>query len=103
MVSEMANLFHEYADTSNLESIALTSTMIMPHLLLQKPDEKLNAHKKSQCLSHRLSAWKNGDIGSLLTEGRAIQQRLCFKRAPRPSSESDLSRQFAQCINNGSS
>ena len=55
-VSEMASLFEGYADASNLESIAITSTMIMPHLLLQKPDGKLNVQKKSQCLSRRLSA-----------------------------------------------
>ena len=34
LVSEMASLFQGYADASNLESIAITSTMIMPHLLL---------------------------------------------------------------------
>ena len=50
IVSEMASLFQGYADASNLENIAIMPTMIMPHLLLQKHDGKLNAHKKSQCL-----------------------------------------------------
>ena len=34
LVSEMASLFQGYADASNLVRIAITSTMIMPHLLL---------------------------------------------------------------------
>jgi hypothetical protein len=36
-VRELTRMFQAYADISSLESVALTATMVMPALLLQKP------------------------------------------------------------------
>ena len=48
-VAELARLFHAYAGASALEGIALKATMVMPHLLLQKPSQKSKA--KDHCVS----------------------------------------------------
>ena len=52
------------------------AAMVMPALLLQKPDPKSKAKEHSVHLNRRLKQWMNGDIIDLLNEGRVIQQRL---------------------------
>ena len=72
-VSEMAWLFQSYAEGSPLESIAITAAMILPPLLLQKPTPKSKARDHVRCLECRLQCWRDGDIESLLSEGKTIQ------------------------------
>jgi hypothetical protein len=48
-VRELTRMFQAYADISSLESVALTATMVMPALLLQKPHPKSKA-KEHTCI-----------------------------------------------------
>ena len=66
-VNELACLFKAYAERTALEAIALTATMVIPSLLLQKP------HRSSKTRDHiaylgRLQLWKAGNINSLILE-----------------------------------
>ena len=72
-VNKLASLFRAYAEGTSLESVA---AMIMPSLLLQKPNCSSQAKENATCLDKRLRKWKEGDINSLIIEGRAIQQQL---------------------------
>ena len=75
-VSELARLFRAYGEGSTLESVALTAVMIMPALLLQKPHVSSKNRDHVACLQRRLISWQEGDIDSLVREGRTIQRHL---------------------------
>ena len=99
-VSEMAWLFRSYAEGSALESIAITAAMILPPLLLQKPTPKSKARDHVRCLERRLQCWRDGDIESLLSEGKTIQGRL--PRAPlNPNNQESTARAFAKLMFQG--
>ena len=70
--SELARLFRAYGEGSALEFIALKAVMIMPALLLQKPHCSSKASEHATCLQCRLISWKEGDIDTLICEGRTI-------------------------------
>jgi hypothetical protein len=92
-------MFQAYADISSLESVALTATMVMPALLLQKPHPKSKAKEHTLYLNHRLKQWMDGDINGLLDEGRAIQKRLV--RQSKQRSSDDTVRVFAKLMMQG--
>ena len=73
LVRELARMFQAYADGSALEGIALQAAMVMPALLLQKPHPKSNAKEHFQHLERHLQLCLEGNIHSLMDEGRAIQ------------------------------
>ena len=75
-VTEIARLLRAYAEAGALEAIALKSAMVLPALLLQKPSASSKAKDHIQCLDRRLKLWREGDINSLVQEGRAIQSRF---------------------------
>jgi hypothetical protein len=88
-----------YADISLLESVALTATMVMPALLLQKPHPKSKAKQHTLYLNRRVNQWMDGDINGLLDEGRAIQKRLV--RQYKQRSSDDTARVFAKLMMQG--
>ena len=61
--------------------------------MIQKPKELI------ACLKRRLKTWKDGDLESLVGEGRAIQQRLPKSRPSQ--SEYKLARSFANLMFRG--
>ena len=84
-VTELARLYRAYAEASALEAVALKATTVMTVLLLQRPHSRSQTRDHQRCLSRRLALWLNGDIGTLLSEGRTIQDRLRFNTShPKP-------------------
>ena len=75
-VTEIAHLLCAYGEARALEAIALKTAMILPALLLQKPSASSKAKDHTQCLDRRLKLWREGNINSLVQEGRAIQSRF---------------------------
>ena len=92
-------MFQAYADASSLENVALTSTTVMPALLLQKPHPKSKAKKHTASLNRRLKQWIDGDISGLLEEGRAIQHHLVRQYKQRSSEHT--ARIFAKLMMKG--
>ena len=99
-VFELAHLFNAYVEASTLESVAITAAMTLPSLLLQKPHHLSKVKDHVQCLERRMKLWKEGDIVSLLHEGRTIQQRLP-KTPWDPKSQEKLARSFAKLMMEG--
>ena len=98
-VLEMARLFQAFADKSALERIALKAAMVMPLLVLQKPNPKSKARDHIACLSRRLDDWDNGRFDALVKEGRAIQDYLkIHSRADDRFKEERLSHTFAKLM-----
>ena len=98
-VAELAHLFQAYADNSSLETIALKATTIMPILLLQKPHSKSKVKDHIRHLQRRLDLWLDGDLQSLLDEGKCIQKRLTS--TIRSSNVEDVGRTFRNLMLKG--
>ena len=101
-VSELARLFHAYAAGSALESIALKAVTVGSVLLLQKPPCTSKSRDHVECLEQRLKSWKDGDIQTLLHEGKTIQHRLPTFHNTNPSTEnSPVVRSFTKLMLEG--
>ena len=94
-VSELSRLYLAFGTASTLEPIALKSTIVLPHLLLQKPHRASKNKDHIACLDRRMLLWKRGDLEQLLEEGRAIQSRLPKQS---PSSDKNTARSFAKLM-----
>ena len=84
-VREITKLLQAFASGSTLEDTALKASFVMQILLLQKPSQKSKTRDHATHLERRLELWKQGDIPSLIHEGRCIQHYLISR--PRPSDD----------------
>ena len=75
-IKELSSWLNKFNNDSVYQSIALKAYMILPSLLLQKPSKKSKAKEHSLKLSQRLILWREGNIMTLLREGKAIQKHL---------------------------
>ncbi len=75
----------------------------MPLLLLQKPNCTSKTKEHINYLEKRLERWKEGDLTSLLSEGRAIQNRLSKSHSVRgkQKQQQQVSRLFANLMFQG--
>ena len=94
-IREMTMLYRAYVEGSALETVALKATIILPILLVQKPNYSSKSREHIACLERRLSVWKMGDIDALLQEGRTIQNRLP-KLGPTAKDEARTTRTFSK-------
>ena len=98
-VTELARLYRAYAEASALEAVALKATTVMCVLLLQRPHPRSQTKDHQACLSRRLTLWSEGDISTLLSEGRTIQDRLRFNIShPKPR---DMIKSFSDLMLRG--
>ena len=72
--------------------------MVLPNLLLQKPDAKSKSAAHLAKLKERLALWKTGNINILVRECRHIQKKL--SKSKRKTSE-DAARIFSKLIFEG--
>ena len=98
-VCELARLFHAIGEGSSLESIALKAIAVACALLLQKPGRTSKDRDHVLLLEQRMKLWKEGDLISLIAEGRAIQSRL--KCHPSKQSEAQITRSFTKLMFEG--
>ena len=99
-VAEVSRLIRAYAEGSTLEPVALKCVMSMPALLLQKPHRSSKVKEHISCLERRLKLWVDGDIDSLLHEGRTIQNHLQNSPCSRKS-EVHLAQSFSKLMFEG--
>ena len=99
-VKELSSLFWSYGESSALEPIALTAAFVLPALMLQKPSSRSKAKEHSVCLAKRLELWKQGDIDSLMVEGRTIQNHISSSH-PKSFTANNEARTFANLVKEG--
>ena len=73
----------------------------MPALLLQNPYQRSNPKQYSALLERRVKLWSQGDMESLLNEGRTIQQEVNKNRGTRERQNQDVARSFAKQMMEG--
>lgn len=100
-VAEHARLASAYALKGPEEHIAMKAIMVMPALLLQKPDGKGGCKEFNTHLQRRMELWKAGEISKLRDEVRAIQERLPEGNTAQDRSEEKAARAFADKVFKG--
>ena len=99
-VLELSRLFRAYSEGSALECVALKAITVLSILALQKTSRKAKSKELSSCLDRRMSAWANGDITSLVEEGRCLQKRL-HRGVSRVKRDDNLIRSFSNLMFEG--
>ena len=93
-IEEITFLLNEFNNGSTLEPIALTLMMLAFPLLLQKPSRDSKAKDHSTHLERRMKLWKDGNLDDLLSECRAVQQRI-----NNPKKKTKEARKYRRFIN----
>ena len=91
-IKELAFWVEQFNRSTEFQGIALKVYMVLPNLLLQKPDAKSKSAAHLAKLKERLALWKTGNIDILVRECRHIQKKL--SKSKRKTSE-DADRIFS--------
>ena len=79
--------------------------MILPILLFQKAHLRSRAKEHVKHLECRLRLWKDGNLDSLLDEGKTIQSRLARecnnRKTPNDQLSRNISKLMAECKGKG--
>ena len=81
-----------------MQHIALKAAIVLLATALQKPSMKSKAKIHQECLAKSLALWKEGEIDSLLREGRSIQKRLVKTKRTEPPNKAKI---FAKLVMEG--
>ena len=85
-IDKLTEHINDWNNGAEGQHVSLKAAIVLLAVGLQKPSRKSKAKDHQECLAKRLALWKEGDIDSLLREGRAIQRRLTSsKRAEQPN------------------
>ena len=100
-MAELARLYSAFSNGSAMESIALMDTTGFPILALQLPHKRSKVKEHTKYLERHLKAWSDGDLTTLVKEGRTIQQRLPNTSRVNAKCEGHLARTFANLMFRG--
>ena len=75
-IDQVAKHNNDWNNKSDMNHRAVTAVIVLLAFALQKPRQGSKAKDYQECLSMRLALWKEGEIDTLLREGRMIQKRL---------------------------
>lgn len=76
--------------------IALTTVLILPNLLLQKPSGSSKVADHRKLLERRLECWEKGELEELKRDGLVIQRKLLSSRRKEPSASQLFARHMLQ-------
>ena len=102
-IKELAEQIQNFVDSGGMDSTALYNLMALPALMLQKPTRESCGYKvATEHLRRRLALWTEGDLSSLLEEGRCLQKHV---HARRPGGQfrgdKDRAREFGLSMASG--
>ena len=97
-IRELSYWLDQFNRDTKLKPVSITTFMVLPNLLLQKPARQSKAKEHAARLGKRLQLWRKGNITSPLKEGRTIQKRLGNSKM---RTEADVSRIFAKLVMEG--
>ena len=97
-IGELSYWQDQFTRDTKLKPVSITTFMVLPSLLLQKPSRQSKAKEHAAKLDRRLQLWREENITSLLNEGRTIQKRLGNSKM---RTEADVSRVFAKRMMDG--
>ena len=68
-ICELSYWLDQFNRDTKLKPVSITTFMVLPSLLLQKPSRQSKAKEHAAKLDERLQLWREGNITSLLKEG----------------------------------
>ena len=86
-IIEVTKVINQFNAGGAFESVSLMMVTIMFPLLLQKPAPNSKSADHVRYLEKRLGMWKEGDLISLINEGKAIQNRMTQKKKTKCDSD----------------
>ena len=95
-IDKITKHINDWNNKSERQHVAFMAAIVLLALVLQKPSQGSKAKDHQECLSRRLTLWKDGEIDTLLREGRMIQKRL--KRPRKSGGPSNKARIFAKLV-----
>ena len=99
LIKLMVDLMNDYVTNAPHSSLAMTTLMIIPQLLLQKQHERSTRTENIKCLERRIWLWK-GELDQLRKEAATLNDR--FARKYRTTKENDTeSAKFAKLTKKG--
>ena len=81
-----------------MQHTALKAAFVLLAVGLQKPSKKSKAKDHQECLARRLVLWKEGEIDTLLRDGRLIQRHLDRSQKADPPNKAKI---FAKLVMEG--
>ena len=81
-----------------MQHTALKAAFVLLAVGLQKTSKKSKAKDHQECLARRLVLWKEGEIDTLLRDGRLIQRHLDRSRKADPPNKAKI---FAKLVMEG--
>ena len=97
-IDQLTKHIDDWNNRSPLQHLALKVAIVLLAVALQKPGQRSKAKEHQECLKNRLTLWRNGEIGSLLREGRMIQRRLSKSHKNDPPNKAHI---FAKLVMEG--
>ena len=97
-IDQLSTHITDWNNATQMQHIALKAAIVLLATALQKPSMKSKAKIHQECLAKRLALWKEGEIDSLLREGRSIQKRLVKTKRTEPPNKAKI---FAKLVMEG--
>ena len=97
-IDQLTKHIDDWNNRSPMQHLALKAVIVLLAVALQKPGQRSKAKEHQECLKKRLTLWRNGEIGSLLREGRMIQRRLSKSHKNDPPNKARI---FAKLVMKG--
>ena len=89
-IDQLTQHIAEWNNASHAQHIALKAAVVLLATVLQKPSIKSKAKDHQESLTKRLALWKEGEIESLLRQGRSIQKRVLKTKRAKPPDKAKI-------------
>ena len=101
-VALISQQISKFVDSSGTDREALYNLAVLPILMLQRTRKRSSAKDNATHLQRRLGVWGDGDLTSLLAEGRCLQRLEASSRAgTRKQGDLDQARRFGDLMGQG--
>ena len=98
-IDEIKRVLNGWIQDSAMKHITFKGIMVMPSLILQKPNCNSKSKDHSEALWQRMILWQSGDSLQLFKEEETIQKGL--KDSTKPKSIAQLIKKFVEYKNKG--
>ena len=97
-IEKLTKYIDDWNNRSPMQHLELKAVIALIAVALQKPGQRSKAKEHQECLEKWSTLWRNGEIESLLREGRMIQRRLSKSNKNDPPNKARI---FAKLVMEG--
>jgi len=97
-IDQLTKHINNWNNGTEGQHVSLKAAIVLMAVGLQKPYKKSKAKDNQECLAKCLTLWKEGEIDTLLREGKMIQRRLNNSKRTKPPNKAKV---FANLVMRG--